>query len=109
MGNYLRVHRRRARLTQQELGKLVGYERPWQISRHERSKAIPPFLIALAYQAVFGTPVSEIFLGIHVTVVQVVEKRIAELQADLEAKGGTLSEDQATIQKIQWLTKRNKR
>src|SRR2546425_6225186 len=36
VGNYLRTHRKRAGMSQRELGLLIGYEHEGQVSRHER-------------------------------------------------------------------------
>jgi hypothetical protein len=50
-----------------------------QVSRHERSSGLPTILAALAYQAVFQMPVSEIFPGLYHTVEISIEERLNEL------------------------------
>ena len=106
LGNYLKVHRRRAGLTQRELGQLVGYNRAWQVSRHERSQAVPPLLIALAYQEVLGMPVTALFTGMHATVAQAVQRNLAAFRKKLEAGGTKGRKANEIARKLQWLTKR---
>jgi DNA-binding XRE family transcriptional regulator len=103
INNYLRVHRRKAGLSQHELGQLIGYHRSWQISRHERSETLPPLLIALAYEAVFGVAVSAIFVELHATVSQTVEQRLAEFEGELRGSHGTRGE---MTRKMRWLKQR---
>jgi DNA-binding XRE family transcriptional regulator len=105
-GNYLRLHRRKAGLSQRELAELVGYEDPWAVSRHERSLTVPPLLIALAYQEVFQVPLSAIFSGIHSTVSQVIEKNLAALSDELGDRSGKGRSANGTAQKLEWLTQR---
>jgi DNA-binding XRE family transcriptional regulator len=87
LGNYLRVQRRRCGLSQRDLGLLVGYEDGNAIGTHELSKSVPPLLVALAYEVVFDTPVGELFTGFRSAVEQSVARGLAELRADLDAKG----------------------
>jgi DNA-binding XRE family transcriptional regulator len=103
IGNYLRVHRRNAGLSQHELGQLIGYSRSWQISRHESSQTIPPLLIGLAYEAVFGVAVSAIFAGIQETVAHMVEQRIAEFEKQLQTSDAATGEKKRILQ---WLRER---
>src|ERR1700733_996381 len=63
--NHIRKHRKRTGLSQREISLLLGYKNQWQISRHERSEAIPPLLAALAYQVIFQVPLSIIFAPMH--------------------------------------------
>ncbi len=105
-GNYLRMHRRKAGLSQRELGRLLGYKRSWQISRHERSQTAPPLLIALAYQQVFRTPVSAIFAGMAATVEQAVEENVVEFEKGLQEKDATGRAANEVAQKLTWITNR---
>ena len=105
MGNYIRTHRKRAGLSQCELGHLLGYPSKAAVARHERSSRLPPLLIALAYEVVFDTPVSEIFAGLHETVQLAVKNRLVELEGRLhETKGGLRAVEVA--QKLAWLNQR---
>jgi DNA-binding XRE family transcriptional regulator len=105
-GNYLRAHRRRAGLTQRELGQLVGYKHSWAVARHESSQSVPPLLIALAYQEIFRVPITEIFSGMHTTVVQAIEQKLAELEDRLGAQSAKGNQANETAHKLQWLMQR---
>ena len=102
MENNLRAHRRRCGLSQRDLAQLVGYLREWQISRHERSEASPPLHIALAYEVIFGIPVSKLFRGIHAKVTEEVRSKIYGMQRDAEQSTRAPS-TKATQRKQQWL------
>jgi DNA-binding XRE family transcriptional regulator len=102
IGNSLRIHRRKAGLSQRELGQIVGYRRSWQISRHERSKTAPPLLIALSYEVIFGVAISAIFAGMQATVSHGVEQRLADFEKLLKEGNGT----NETTRKLQWLKER---
>ena len=84
MGNYLRAHRRRCGLSQRELGILVGYGHGHAISKHERSKAEPTLLVALAYEIIFEIPVGQLFRGFRSVVEQSVARNIRDLKTDLQ-------------------------
>lgn len=104
VGNYLRVHRRRLGLSQRELGVLVGYGHRYAVGRHERSKAEPPLLIALAYEIVFQVPASKLFTGFHSAVNESVVQNMQGLKASLESTGNGRHRSRATLQKLQWLS-----
>jgi|SRR5665213_2018042 len=106
VGNYLRAHRRRRGLSQRDLGHLAGYKNAWQVSRHERSKTVPPLLVALAYEMVFQVPVAELFAGFHSAVSDAVARNLEELKADLESRSGGRREAKIISQKLKWLTER---
>lgn len=61
--SYLRTHRRRYGLTQDELAVLVGAKSGATISRLERSGLKPTFAIAIACQVLFDAPPAKIFPG----------------------------------------------
>jgi DNA-binding XRE family transcriptional regulator len=106
VGNYLRTHRKRAGMSQRELGLLIGYKHEGQVSRHERSKTVPPLLTALAYQIIFRVPVSAMFPGFHSAVTQMVEGNLIDLGKTLQ---GRLEKDpniKATAQTLRWLANR---
>ena len=103
--NRLRAHRRKAGLSQHELGKLLGYKRSWQISRHERSQTAPPLLMALAYEHVFQLPISVLFGGMSITVAHLIESNLAAFEKDLQeqTQGRPAT---GTARKLRWLTER---
>lgn len=105
-GNYLRAHRKQAGLSQKELGRLLGYKRSWQVSRHEISETAPPLMIALGYQEIFKVPLTAIFTGMHKTVVELVEGNLAELEKDLQNQDAKGRQSNDTAQKLQWFKHR---
>lgn len=105
MRNDLRRHRKQSGLSQRDIGALLGYRHPWQVSRHEKSETLPPLLAALAYQALFQVPVSAIFVGLHESVERAIEQRLAVFQSNL-ASGGAGRASRMTAQKEKWLKAR---
>ena len=63
--NYLRTYRKRSGLTQREVAFLVGCRNGAQVSRYEKRRRLPPLRMALACEAAFGVPVSELFAGLR--------------------------------------------
>jgi DNA-binding XRE family transcriptional regulator len=59
--NHLRRYRKRGALTQAEIAFLLGAACGTKVSRHERATRPPSLQTALAYQAVFGVPIHELF------------------------------------------------
>jgi DNA-binding XRE family transcriptional regulator len=59
--NHLRRYRRRGALTQSDIAFLLGAACGTKVSRHERTLRPPSLQTALAYQAIFGVPVHELF------------------------------------------------
>jgi DNA-binding XRE family transcriptional regulator len=59
--NHLRRYRKRGALTQEEIAFLLGAACGTKVSRHERADRPPSLETALAYQAIFGVPVHELF------------------------------------------------
>jgi len=65
LSNYVRSNRKRLALSQGEVAFLLGKESGADVSRHENRQRLPGLEIALAYEVVFGRPLSEIFGGIY--------------------------------------------
>jgi len=105
VANWLRVHRRKAGLTQREIARLLGYDDPYQVSRHERMKTAPPLIIALAYEVLFGESVSTLFSAFRLTAASAVERSIEEFERHLQEEGKGRAAGR-TAQKLQWLTDR---
>jgi transcriptional regulator with XRE-family HTH domain len=61
--HYLRSERKRASLSQTDVAALLGVEAASKISRYERGTRLPPLKTALAYEAIFGRPVADLFAG----------------------------------------------
>jgi DNA-binding XRE family transcriptional regulator len=97
-GNLLRSFRRKHKLSQRELGVLIGYPCSDSVGRHERSEVAPPLLIALAYEIVFGVPVGQLFTGFHGVVAQAVARNAEDLRRAMEQEHGHHEFE------FQWLT-----
>jgi DNA-binding XRE family transcriptional regulator len=65
LDNYLRSSRRGTGLSQDEMAYLLGVRAGAIASRYERFKRRPALETALAYEAIFRTPVRELFAGIY--------------------------------------------
>ena len=104
--NLIRKHRKKTGLSQRDIAALLGYRSHWQVSRHERSDAIPPLLAALAYQVIFQVPVSIIFAPMNSTAVKIIERNLADFERALNANGARRS-PRAIAQKLKWLKDRH--
>jgi transcriptional regulator with XRE-family HTH domain len=62
--HYLRSERRRSGLTQEDLAAVFDANE-YTLRRYEQSGRLPPLETALAYQAAFDIPVSELFAGTY--------------------------------------------
>ena len=72
--SYLRTHRKRCGLTQDEVAFLLGCRTGTKVSRFERLARKPNLATALACKVVFGIPAHELFPRAHAEV----EKEVAE-------------------------------
>src|SRR5207245_9679485 len=61
--NYLLTHRKRSSLTQREVAFLLGCRHKTKVSDYEQRTRRPVLETALAYEAVFGVPVRDLFAG----------------------------------------------
>jgi transcriptional regulator with XRE-family HTH domain len=107
LANYVRAHRKRVGLSQRELAFMLGYGDESAVAKHESFRAVPPLLIALAYEIIFQVPAGELFAGFREVVEASVEQRIAEFKARMEA-AGTGMQDRGTTRKLAWLRSRHK-
>jgi DNA-binding XRE family transcriptional regulator len=85
--NYIRSHRKRAHLTQNEVAFLVGSKTSAIICRHERLEQTPNLQTLLAYEILFRTPVRNLFSGTHQDVEQKLMCRIRLLIQKLAKSG----------------------
>lgn len=65
LDNYLISHRKRAGFSQEEMAYLLGTRDGTATSRHEQFARTPTLETALAYEAVLGVPVRELFAGVY--------------------------------------------
>lgn len=78
LSNYLRTNRRRLALSQEEVGFLIGINgegKGIKVSRDEHSARVPDLRTALAYEAVYGRPIRELFAGMYENIEQEVVGR----------------------------------
>jgi DNA-binding XRE family transcriptional regulator len=87
--NYLRMHRKRSGLTQDEVGYLLGCVNGSKVSRYERYRRIPNLETALTYEAIFRIPVRDLFAGHFAEVEKKMLKRVGRLGRTLLAKPET--------------------
>ena len=73
--NYLRAHRKRAGLTQEELACLLGVPSGEEVCRLERHVRHPNLNVAFACQALFGVPAHEFFPNFYAKVEQQTKQR----------------------------------
>lgn len=62
--NYLRSHRKRAGLTQDEMAFLLGRTNGKKVSRYECNQRRPRLETVLAYEILFRTPARDLFPGV---------------------------------------------
>lgn len=71
--NYLRAHRKRLALSQDEVAFLLGVQSGAKVCRYERFARAPTLETALAFEVIFQRPARELFSGLY----EQVERRIA--------------------------------
>lgn len=84
--NYLRMHRKRMGLSQQDVAFLLGCRSGAKVSRYERFQREPTLRTAIACEVLFHTPVRELFAGVYAEVERVVERRARGLARRLDAQ-----------------------
>jgi transcriptional regulator with XRE-family HTH domain len=98
--NYLKTYRRRAGLSQDEVAFLLGCQSGAKVSRYERLARQPSLETALAYEAVLGIPVRELFAGVYEKVEGEINKRARLLTGNLSA----IQTDRETERKLKALS-----
>jgi len=74
LSNYLLANRKCLGLSQQEVGILLGTQNGAKVCSYERYDRVPSLETALAFEAIFQKPASELFGGLY----QKVQKEITE-------------------------------
>ncbi len=97
--NYLRANRKRAGFSQEEVAFLLGCGNQAQVSLYERSARLPTLKTALAYKAVFGTPIEELFAGIY----QEIEREVLQRAEMLAQRIYSDTPDPLTALKLEFL------
>src|SRR5437879_4878988 len=93
--NYLRAYRKRLSLSQDEVAYLLGANSGAKVCRYERFNREPSFHTALAYEAIFSKPGSELFVELYRKIQKEVAKRAVKLSRKLEKR----KHDQRTARK----------
>jgi transcriptional regulator with XRE-family HTH domain len=106
--NYVRARRKRAGLSQRELALILGYRNEGVVSRHELFRSVPPLLMALGYEVVFQTSVSELFPGLRETVENAIESSLAEFESALQEQKNQAARSEMPVitRKLEWLNER---
>lgn len=79
LSNYLRANRKRLGLSQEEVAYLLGAESGAKVCRYEQLVREPNFQTALACEAVFQKPASELFPGLYQKIAKDVADRARTL------------------------------
>jgi transcriptional regulator with XRE-family HTH domain len=106
LDNYLRAYRKQSGLTQGEVAFLLGWENSAQVSRYEKRRRLPPIDTALACEAIFGVPISELFAGVRDSSNHEVRKRMVQLRSKLQMANAKGSEALVLAHKLSWLDAR---
>ena len=80
--NYLRPQRKQHSLSREEVAFLLGAkvaDKGGKVSRDERSSRLPTLETALAYEAMYGRPIRELFAGLYEQVAKEVSSRAKTL------------------------------
>ena len=75
--NYLRIHRKRLTLSQEEVAFLLGakgLDKGIKVCRDENLAREPSLEDAIAYEVIYGKPVRELFAGLY----ERIEREVAE-------------------------------
>ncbi len=82
--NYLRTHRKRLGLSQEEVAFLLGVQSGAKICRYERIVREPTFKAAIAFELIFQRPVREVFKGLFQEIADEIAPRARKLLAKYE-------------------------
>jgi len=98
--NYVRTHRRRAGLSQEDMALLLGCKSGAKISRYERFARQPSLETVFAYEAIFGVPARELFAGVYEQARAAIQSRARALSENLDGE----NTDASTARKREFLT-----
>lgn len=105
-GNYLRTHRKRSGLTQEEIASIVGWTTGAVVSHYEWGRNAPSLQTALALGILFRVPVAKLFSGIHEAMREETEARISKLESQLQKMAAEGPAAVLIAKKLVWFTKR---
>jgi len=98
--NYLRSNRKCLGLSQDEVAFLLGAQSGAKVSRYERFVREPSLATALAYEAIFQKPASELFGGLY----QKMEQKVVARAKALTYRTDYQKPTRENTQKLQALT-----
>lgn len=100
--NYLRTHRKRSGLSQEDVAFLLGLKSGQIISRYERLDRVPSLETAFACQVLFDTLPHELYPGLYAKVESITRRRtrtlIARMGEDFDT--GPLFQKRATLTRV---------
>lgn len=99
--NYLRTHRRRTGLSQEEVAALLGAASGTKVSRYENFARRPAVTAVFAYEIVFNQPASELFAGNYHAIRLAVQKRARRMAKQLAARSD--AQTGKTLRKLELL------
>jgi transcriptional regulator with XRE-family HTH domain len=106
LNNYLRTHRKHSGLSQGDVSFLIRLKDKSELSRYERGTRQPSLRTALACQAAFSTPVSELFAGLSDSVAKDTHGQMRKLSTRFQAKTCAGSDENKVMQKFLWVSQR---
>lgn len=106
LGNYLRAHRRRSGLSQEEVASIIGWTSGASLGPYEWGKYRPSLRTALAFEALFRVPLAELFPEIHSATREETELEIAKLERQLQQMNVGGHAAVVIAKKLVWLTRR---
>jgi transcriptional regulator with XRE-family HTH domain len=100
--HYIRIERRRAGLSQTDIAALLGVRTASKISRYEQGRRLPPLRTALAYEAIYGKPIAELFAGTFAPIRAEIRRRAKRLAESTERppRGSRFARRKGSIQAI---------
>lgn len=104
--NSLHMRRREAGLNQRQVAEILGSTSEDQVSRYERSEALPPLAIALGFEALFRIPVSQLFWGARDAAQARVSDSLKSLAELCQEKSGRGPDAARIAHFLEWLKAR---
>jgi len=103
---YLKTYRKYSGLSQGDVAFLIRLKNKCDLSRYETSVRQPSLRTALACQAVYGKPVSELFAGLNDSVAKDSRSQMKRLRTRLQANIDPQSAGNRIMQKFHWISRR---
>ena len=108
--NYLRAHRKRLGLSQNDVAYLLGAESGAKVCRYERFNRLPGLETILAYCAIFDRTTSELFAGLHDRIEYDIALRAQKLLEQSKAQKATrqnVRKQKTLAQLVEYKSKRS--